>query len=441
MKVVTRFAPSPTGSLHIGGARTALFNWLYARHTGGEFLLRIEDTDAERNDPSVIKPIFEALDWLGLDVDREPVYQSANQQRHYDVARALMSSGAAYACYMTPEEIEFQKAANRKNGRALRSPWRNVTDGPWPDGPYVIRIRQPDTGTVVVDDLVQGSVKSRNDGLDDFVILRTDGTPTYMLASVVDDYDAGVTHVIRGDDHLTNTFRQQAILEGMGWDKPTYAHIPLIHSPDGKKLSKRDGAAGVEFYRDAGYLSDATLNYLLKMGWGHGDQEIFTRAEAIELFDLSGVGRGPSRLNPKKLDSLNSQMIRMMSPRDFAIAVEAPFALTAIIPFIQERAKTLVHAREMIRMIVERPPAPLPSPLLFWVERTLPPEDNWNTESIKASVESYAERTGVPLGEVAKKLRMAVFGAPQTPPLFEVMEVLGREEIRARFVGEYHDAG
>lgn len=398
--------------------------------------MRIEDTDQQRNDPSVIKPIFEALEWLGLDIDRPPVYQSANQQRHYDVAHALMSSGAAYACHMTADEVEFQKTANRKNGRGLRSPWRNVTDGPWPTGPYVVRIRQPDTGTTVIEDLVQGSVKSRNDGLDDFVLLRSDGTPTYMLASVVDDYDAGVTVVARGDDHLTNTFRQQAILEGMGWDKPTYAHIPLIHSPDGKKLSKRDGAAGVEFYRDAGYLPDATLNYLIKMGWGHGDQEIFTREEAIALFDLSGVGRGPSRLNPKKLDSLNSQMIRAMPPRDFAIAVEASFALTPIVPLIQERAKTLVHAREMIRMIVERPPAP--SPLMFqeylWIALALPPEDDWTTKTIKASVEGLAERMGVSLGELAKTLRMAIFGAPQTPPLFEVMEVLGRDEVRARLL-------
>lgn len=426
--IITRFAPSPSGSLHTGSARTALFNWLYARHTGGKFLLRIEDTDKDRNDDSVIQPIFDALSWLGLDYDDEVVYQSNNADRHREVAQELIERGGAYRCYMTPAEVEAQRTANRKTGQGIRSPWREVSEG-YPEGDFVVRLRQPSTPTTTVDDKVQGSVVIKNYTLDDLILLRADGTPTYMLASVVDDHDAGVNMIIRGDDHLNNAFRQRAILTGMGWEVPTYAHIPLIHGEDGKKLSKRDGAAGVEFYRDAGYLPEAVINYLLRMGWGHGDQEIFSLCEAAALFDLDAVGKNAARLNDKKLKSLNSHYIGVMSEEEFAIKLGR--RVDILTPVIKDRSKTMVEAAEMFRMVDERP---APSDTLMdnlWIVMDLPKE-NFTTEAIKVSMMALAERLDMKLGEVAKVARLALMGQPHTPPLFEVMEYLGRDEVVAR---------
>src|SRR5436190_16005676 len=312
--VVTRFAPSPTGYLHIGGARTALFNWLFARHHGGQYLLRIEDTDRARSTSQAIDAILDGLGWLGIDGDGEPYFQSQFEKRHAEVALQLIERGAAYRCYLTPEEL----AARREKAQAERRPfritseWRDCEAGPEQEGkPFVVRIKTPNEGETAIDDLVQGRVTVANAELDDFVLLRSDGTPTYMLAVVVDDHDMGVTHIIRGDDHLNNAFRQLAIIRAMAWPVPTYAHLPLLHGPDGAKLSKRHGALGVDAYRDElGMLPEAVDNYLLRLGWGHGDDEIISRKQAVEWFDLDHVGKSPSRFDFKKLENLNGHYIR-----------------------------------------------------------------------------------------------------------------------------------
>jgi glutamyl-tRNA synthetase len=313
-QIVTRFAPSPTGYLHIGNARTGMFSWLYARHHGGKALLRIEDTDQARSTQAAIEVIFDGLTWLGIDWDEEPVFQSTRLARHAEVAQQLLDRGAAYRCYMTQEELTAAREAAARDKRPFRleSPWRDAPPGaPLPDRPFVVRIKAPREGETVVDDLVQGRVTVRNLELDDMVLLRSDGTPTYMLAVVVDDHDMGVTHVIRGDDHLNNAFRQLTIVKAMGWPEPTYAHIPLIHGPDGAKLSKRHGALGVDAYRDElGILPEALFNYLLRLGWGHGDDEVISREQAIAWFDLDAVGKSPARFDLKKLENLNGHYIR-----------------------------------------------------------------------------------------------------------------------------------
>ncbi len=327
--VVTRFAPSPTGFLHIGNARTGLFSWLYARHHGGKALLRIEDTDKARSTQAAIDVIFDGLEWLGLDWDGDAVFQSANVARHAEVAQALLDAGQAYRCYMTAAELAEARAAAERDRRPFRleSPWRDRTDGP-ADAPFVVRIKAPRTGETVIEDLVQGRVAVRNAELDDMVLLRSDGTPTYMLAVVVDDHDMGVTHVIRGDDHLNNAFRQLAIIGAMGWPEPVYAHIPLIHGNDGGKLSKRHGALGVDAYRDElGILPEALFNYLLRLGWGHGDDEIISREQAIEWFDLADVGKSPSRFDLKKLENLNGHYIRVADDAQLADLVAVRLSL------------------------------------------------------------------------------------------------------------------
>jgi glutamyl-tRNA synthetase len=314
MTVVTRFAPSPTGYLHIGGARTALFNWLYARHTGGTFLLRIEDTDRARSTDAATAAIFDGLKWLGLDHDGEAVSQFSRRERHAEVARSLLEKGQAYYCYATPDELTAMREAQREAGQAQRydGRWRDRDPAQAPAGVQpTIRLRAPQTGETVVEDRVQGTVTVANDQMDDMVLLRGDGTPTYMLSVVVDDHDFGVTHIIRGDDHLTNAFRQNQLYSAMGWAAPIFAHIPLIHGPDGKKLSKRHGALGVEAYRDMGYLPETLRNYLLRLGWAHGDDEIISTEQAIQWFDLPGIGRSPSRLDFAKLDNLNGHYIRI----------------------------------------------------------------------------------------------------------------------------------
>jgi len=457
--IVTRFAPSPTGFLHIGGARTALFNWLFARHHGGRALLRIEDTDAKRSTQEAIDAILDGLDWLGLDYDAPPVFQSDRAERHAEVARKLLEGGHAYKCYATSEELEAMRAEQRANKQPMRY------DGRWRDrdpceaaegAPFVVRLKTPLEGETLIRDAVQGEVRVANAELDDYIILRTDGTPTYMLAAVVDDHDMGVTHVIRGDDHLNNAFRQLPIYRAMNeatgdWPDPVYAHIPLIHGSDGAKLSKRHGALGVEAYRDElGILSDALFNYLLRLGWGHGDREEITRAEAIELFDLSGVGKSPSRFDLKKLENLNGHYIREASDEHLVELVlkrmpegTDPAPLHAAMPVLKPRAKNIgelvegagfLYATRPLEM-TEKAAALLDAEArerLARVSAALGGENSWTIEALEATTKALAERLGVGFGKLAQPMRAALTGTTTSPGIFDVLVLLGRDEALAR---------
>ena len=456
--VVTRFAPSPTGYLHIGGARTALFNWLYARHTGGKFLLRIEDTDRARSTPEATAAIFEGLTWLGLDWDGEAISQFERAPRHAEVARAMLDRGTAYRCYSTVEEIEAFREQAKAAGRPplFRSPWRDADPSTWPHAPYVVRLRAPREGETVVDDVVQGEVTWRNETLDDLVLLRSDGTPTYMLAVVVDDHDMGVTHVIRGDDHLTNTARQTLIYRGMDWETPVFAHIPLIHGPDGKKLSKRHGALGVEAYRDMGFLPEGMRNYLARLGWSHADAEFFTTAEAVSWFDLGHLGKAPARFDFAKLEHLSGQHIRASDDAHLLTEIESFLAtqkkppLTAeqrrmmlrAMPGVKERAKTIPQLLDMARFIIEdRPLEPddaarsvLASVSRGMLDRLTSRLQNasWSSDGLETAVRDFAESEGLALGKVAQPIRVALTGRTISPGVFDMMEILGPEETFAR---------
>ena len=457
--VVTRFAPSPTGFLHIGGARTALFNWLYARHYGGRVLLRIEDTDRKRSTQEAIDKILEGLDWLGLDFDEAPVFQSDRAERHAEVAYQLLAAGHAYKCFATTEEIEAMRAEQRANKQPLRydGRWRDRDPATAPDGaPYVIRLRTPDEGETVIDDKVQGRVTVKNAEIDDYILLRSDGTPTYMLAVVVDDHDMGVTHVIRGDDHLNNAFRQLPIIRAMnaiegGWPDPIYAHVPLIHGPDGAKLSKRHGAVGVEAYRDEeGILPEALFNYLLRLGWGHGDREEITRDEAVELFDLDGVGKSPSRFDIKKLQNLNGHYIREADDARLAslvaerIGEKADVALlTQAMPVLKPRAKSvneLIEGAEFLfasrpLTITEKAAALLDDEgraRLAKISARLHTENNWTIEALEATTKSLAEELDLGLGKLAQPMRAALTGTTTSPGIFDVLVLLGKDESLAR---------
>ncbi|WP_308516675.1 glutamate--tRNA ligase [Sphingomonas flavescens] len=453
--VVTRFAPSPTGYLHIGGARTALFNWLYARHRGGKFLLRIEDTDKARSTEDAIDAILDGMNWLGLDWDGHEYYQSQFWARHAEVAHRLLERGAAYRCYMTQEELAAQREQARAERKPFRidSPWRDVTEGQG-DTPFVIRLKAPREGETVIDDEVQGRVTVQNVELDDFVLLRSDGTPTYMLAVVVDDHDMGVTHVIRGDDHLNNAFRQLAIIRAMGWPEPTYAHVPLIHGPDGAKLSKRHGAMGVDAYRDElGLLSEAVNNYLLRLGWGHGDDEIISRAQAIEWFDLPQVGKSPSRFDFKKLENLNGHYIREADDARLAdlVAPRLPGADKALLvkamPELKARAHTLNELADGARFLfVQRPldvdeaAAALLTPdarkILGAAYAKLGALAEWEPAVLEAAIREIAEENGVKLGKLAQPLRAALTGRTTSPGIFDVLALLGRDESLARIADQ-----
>ena len=452
-QIVTRFAPSPTGYLHVGGARTALFNWLYARGRGGRFLLRIEDTDRARSTPEAKAAILKGLTWLGLDWDGDPISQFERKDRHAEVARQMLADGTAYKCFSTPEEIAEWREANPR--QPFQSPWRDATD--LPDAPHAIRLRAPRDGETVIDDAVQGKVRVGNDQLDDMIILRSDGTPTYMLAVVVDDHDMGVTHVIRGDDHLTNTFRQVQIYRAMGWDLPEFAHIPLIHGADGAKLSKRHGALGVDAYRDMGYLPEAVRNYLLRLGWGHGDDEIISTEQAIEWFDLGGIGRSPSRFDFAKLDNLNAHYMRLADDGRLTglitpiietrlgrtIGPSGRDLLTRAMPGLKQRAKTLVELAESAQFYVAARPIEVTgkaadlvagdgAALLADLADELRPFDAWNSTDIETKVREFAENRGLKLGKVAQPLRAALSGSTISPPIFEVAELLGKTETLAR---------
>ncbi len=453
--VVTRFAPSPTGYLHIGGARTALFNWLYARHRGGKFLLRIEDTDKARSTKEAIDAILDGMNWLGLDWDGHEYYQSQFWARHAEVAHRLLERGAAYRCYMTQEELAAQREQARAERKPFRidSPWREVSEQQG-DTPFVIRLKAPREGETVIDDEVQGRVTVQNVELDDFVLLRSDGTPTYMLAVVVDDHDMGVTHVIRGDDHLNNAFRQLAIIRAMGWPEPTYAHVPLIHGPDGAKLSKRHGAMGVDAYRDElGLLSEAVNNYLLRLGWGHGDDEIISREQAIEWFDLPQVGKSPSRFDFKKLENLNGHYIREADDARLAdlVAPRLPGADNALLiramPELKARAHTLNELAEGARFLfVQRPldvdeaASALLTPdarkILGAAHAKLGALAEWEPAVLEAAIREIAEENGVKLGKLAQPLRAALTGRTTSPGIFDVLALLGRDESLARIADQ-----
>ena len=457
-KVVTRFAPSPTGYLHIGGARTALFSFLYARHHGGEFRLRIEDTDRARSTPGAIEAILDAMNWLNLQWDGELVYQFARAGRHAEVARSLLASGGGFRCYMTAEELAAGRAQAEAERRPFRlsSPWRDRTDGP-ADHPHVIRLRAPREGATKIYDEVQGEVTVQNAELDDMVLLRSDGTPTYMLAVVVDDHDMGVTHVIRGDDHLNNAFRQLALIRALGWPEPVYAHVPLIHGPDGAKLSKRHGAVGAETYRDMGILPEALENYLLRLGWGHGDDEIISRAQAITWFGLEGVGRAPARLDPKKLEHINGHYLRAgddsrladlatpviaatlereLSESDRALLLRSMGELKARAKDLNELATSSlflfctrpIPLDDRARKLLE-PPA---SDLLSGARDALAASAVWTGPVLEAAIRELAERLGVGLGKIAQPLRAALTGASTSPGIFDVLDVLGRDESLGR---------
>jgi glutamyl-tRNA synthetase len=473
-RVITRFAPSPTGFLHIGGARTALFNWLYARHTGGQFLLRIEDTDRQRSTEAAVKAILDGLQWLGLDWDGEPVFQFSRAERHAAVAHQLLTEGHAYRCYATPEELAAMRETAMSEGRAPRydGTWRDRTGPEWPkDKPYAVRLRAPCTGETVIEDKVQGRVVFQNENLDDMVLLRSDGTPTYMLAVVVDDHDMEVTHIIRGDDHLTNAARQAQIYQAMQWDVPSFSHIPLIHGPDGAKLSKRHGALGVEAYRAMGYLPQALRNYLSRLGWAHGDDEIFSTDQAIAWFDLDGIGRSPSRFDFAKLENLNGHYIRnsadgelvrqirallphIEAANDFAagIDVDGWHKLEMAMPGLKERAKTLMELLEGARYLFVKRPLDIDEKARKLLEGEAPKHlaalharfsaaQNWNAEALEAETRAYAESVQAKLGAVAQPLRAALTGRAISPPVFDVLQVLGREESLARIVDRAPELG
>jgi glutamyl-tRNA synthetase len=459
MTVVTRFAPSPTGFLHIGSARTALFNWLYSRHRGGRFHLRIEDTDRKRSTEPAIAAIIEGLAWLGLDWDGEVVHQFARAARHAEVARALLAAGKAYYCYCTPAELEAMREAARAAGKPTRydGRWRDRDPAEAPkDVAPVIRLRAPQTGETVVQDRVQGEVRVANDQLDDMVLLRGDGTPTYMLSVVVDDHDMGITQVIRGDDHLTNTFRQIQLYEAMDWKQPAFAHIPLIHGPDGAKLSKRHGALGVEAYRDMGYLPEALRNYLLRLGWGHGDEEIIDTSRAIALFDLDGVGRSPSRFDFVKLNHLNGhylrladngRLLKLAGPRiekrlGQALGFEAEARVRAGMDGLKARADTLEQLADNAMFYVRSRPLTIEDKAaklltaearghLQALARSLAAAD-WSLAELESVVREFAAGQGLKLGQIAQPLRAALTGSLVSPGIFEVMVILGRAETLAR---------
>tara|TARA_B100001939_G_scaffold327888_1_gene322658 strand:- start:18074 stop:19492 length:1419 start_codon:yes stop_codon:yes gene_type:complete len=460
-KVVTRFAPSPTGFLHIGGARTALFNWLFAKHHNGKFLLRIEDTDRKRSTQEAIDAIFDGMSWLGLHHDGDVVYQYANRERHVEVAQKLLAEGKAYYCYCSAEELEEMRAKARAEGRPIKydGRWRDRDPSEAPkDVAPVVRFKAPQTGEQVIHDHVQGKVTVANEQLDDMILLRADGSPTYMLSVVVDDHDMGVTHVIRGDDHLTNAFRQAQLIRALGWDLPEYAHIPLIHGTDGAKLSKRHGALGVDAYRDMGFLPSALKNYLLRLGWAHGDDEIISEAQAIEWFGLEGIGKSPARFDFAKLENLNGYYIREVESNDTLVTLirepvekqinralteqEIALLVNAMDEF-KPRAKTLNDlAESTVFLFASRPLALndkakklLNDTARHMLGKLLPrleQVENWKVPALENEIKSFAENEELKLGKIAQPLRAALTGSNMSPGIFDVLVWLGKQESLER---------
>ncbi len=459
-QVVTRFAPSPTGFLHIGGARTALFNWLFARHHGGKFLLRIEDTDRARSTSEATEAIFAGMRWMGLDWDGDAVSQYSRIERHVAAARQMLENGSAYRCYATKEEIdaarELAKAEKRAPG--FNSPWRDKSEADWPEAAsYAIRLKAPKDGETKVDDKVQGLVTWANDQLDDLILLRSDGVPTYMLAVVVDDHEMGVTHVIRGDDHLTNAARQTLIYNGLGWQPPVFAHIPLIHGPDGAKLSKRHGALGVDAYEDMGYLPEAMRNYLARLSWSHGDEEFFTTDQAIEWFGLEAIGKSAARFDFDKLENLNGLHIRAASNEYLTGACVARYRKQAAVKMtekqradllsamtaLKERAKTLNELLDTAGYIFAERPISFDEKaqkqltddarsMLGDLTEKLRTVTSWNTEELETVTKAFAEQRALKLGKILQPLRAVLTGRTVSPGMYDVMVTLGRDETLAR---------
>ena len=464
MTVVTRFAPSPTGTLHIGGARTALFNWLFARNQAGRFLLRIEDTDRARSTPEAVDAILDGLGWLGLDWDDDVQSQFDGVQRHAEVAQRLLAEDKAYQCFCTPDELSEMREAARREGRSMRydGRWRDRDPASAPSGvDPVIRLKMPQVGATVIDDQVQGEVTVANDQLDDLVLLRADGTPTYMLAVVVDDHDMSVSHIIRGDDHLTNAVRQRQIYDLMEWEVPHFAHIPLIHGADGGKLSKRHGALGVEAYRDMGILPAALRNYLLRLGWSHGDDEIIDTDQATKWFNLEGIGKSPSRFDIPKLENLNSHYIRAMDEAELCGLLAEQLVLTTgralsdielarlplAIAALKERAQTLVELADKAAFLLDGRPLAMEEKaanlvtgdapgLLAKAHACLGALADWNHDDIAAAVRGLAEAEDLKLGKLAQPLRAALTGRNASPGIFEVLYFLGRQESLDR-IGDH----
>lgn len=441
--------------MHIGTARTALFNWLYARHTGGKFLLRIEDTDRERSTPEAVQVIFDGLKWLGLEADEAPVFQFARADRHRAAVDEMLARGSAYRDYMTPEELEAEREAARAEGRVVRSPWRELSPNDAPDRPFVVRLKAPLEGETIVDDRVKGPVRFQNQNLDDLILLRTDGSPTYNLAVVVDDHEMGVTHVIRGDDHLNNAARQTLIYQGLGWEAPVWAHLPLIHGPDGAKLSKRHGAQAVSEFDDMGYLPEAMRNYLAKLGWGHGDDEIFSDEQAIAWFDIADVVSAPARLDWAKLNHLNNHYIRLADParltelvakvhrsRDWKLREADLDVLERTVPLVREGAKTLLELADATVFVLRQRPLEIPEKgRAMLTEETLGrlarlkgvlETAAWDLAALESAIRGFAESEGVGLGKIGPALRMVLAAGSPAPDLAGTLVALGKDESLAR---------
>lgn len=461
MSVVTRFAPSPTGYLHIGGARTALFNWLFAKKMGGTFLLRIEDTDRARSTPEAIKAILEGMDWLGLKHDGQTIFQFARASRHRQAAEDMIARATAFRCYMTAEEQEAARNEAHADGRAIRSPYRDGKAPASPGSPFTVRLRAPDDGEIVNADLIQGDVVIKARDIDDLVLLRADGNPTYMLSVVVDDHDMGVTHVIRGDDHLTNAARQIAIYRALGWKLPEFAHLPLIHGEDGKKLSKRKNAAAVHEWRDMGYLPEAMSAYLMRLGWSPGHDDILTKEEAVLQFEISQIGKAPARLDFKKLNSVNAHFLsiaddtrltrlveeQLRARGDAPLSGDAGAALARAIPVLKKRAKTIPELSEQARFVLAKRPLTLDDAAknfmkdefkqrLSRLRGALENEPTWDHVSLGAALKAFATSEGVGLGQIGPGLRAALTGGTPSPDLGQTLELLGREEALARIADQ-----
>ncbi len=464
--VVTRIAPSPTGSMHIGTARTALFNWLYARRTGGKFLLRVEDTDRERSTEAAVGVIFEGLKWLGLEADEPPVFQATRADRHREVAEEMLARGEAYRDYMTPEELEAEREVARAEGRVVRTPWRDADPADAPAGrPFAVRLKSPLEGETLVDDQVKGVIRFQNQNLDDLIVLRSDGTPTYNLAVVVDDHDMGITHVIRGDDHVNNTARQTLIYQALGWDVPVFAHLPLIYGPDGLKLSKRHGAQAVGEFEEMGYLPEAMRNYLAKLGWGHGDDEIFSDEQAASWFDIKDVVSAPARLDWAKLNHLNNHYIRQADPirltdliagihegRGRTIGASERDILQRTIPLVRDGAKTLLELADATVFVLETRPLALTDKTqgllteeargrLARLRESLGNEADWTVAALDARIRGFAEHEGVGMGKFGPALRGCLAGGSPAPDLAGTLVSLGRDESLARLDDALSSAG
>jgi len=455
--VRTRIAPSPTGMMHIGTARVALFNWLYARHTGGAFLLRVEDTDRERSTEAAVQVIFDGLQWLGLEPDEPPVFQFARADRHREAVAELVARGQAYRDYMLPEELEAERERARAEGRVVRSPWRDADPSTWPDRSYAVRLKSPLDGETIVTDAIKGDVRFQNAGLDDLILLRSDGNPTYNLAVVVDDHDMGITHVIRGDDHLNNAARQTIIYQALDWEIPVWAHLPMIHGPDGAKLSKRHGSQAVSEFDDMGYLPETLRNYLAKLGWGHGDDEIFSDAQAIAWFDIIDVVSAPARLDWAKLNHLNNHYIRQADPvrlagmvmavlksRDVKLRQGDEALITRTIPFVRDGAKTTLELADAVLFVLKTRPLELPEKTrgqlaeaelagrIARLRTALAKVSDWSVPSLEEALRQFAESEGVGLGKFGQQLRAILSGGAPAPDLAGAMTALGRDESLGR---------